>query len=59
MSEAETITANMRSRAQRCRRLAAAITDDRARQTLEKMAEEIEADLARLTGGSRDTGPDE
>ena len=39
---------NMRERAGRCRRLARGLTDDRARDALLKMAEEIEADISRL-----------
>jgi len=50
--EDKIVASNIRSRAERCRRLAAAITDDRARRILLAMAEEMEADLARLSGGS-------
>ena len=42
---------NMRGRAAQCRRLANAILDRRAAETLLKMAEEIEADIQRLEGG--------
>jgi hypothetical protein len=52
--EDKIVASNIRSRAERCRRLAAAITDDRARGILLTMAEEMEADLARLSAGSPD-----
>lgn len=39
---------NMRARAQQCRRLANALTDRRAAQILLQMAEEVEADIAKL-----------
>lgn len=39
---------NMRARAEQCRRLARALTDRRASDILLKMAEEVEADIARL-----------
>ncbi|HEX6661557.1 MAG TPA: hypothetical protein VF067_06795 [Sphingomicrobium sp.] len=42
------VLANMRARAQQCRRLAGALTDNRAASVLLKMAEEIEADIVRL-----------
>lgn len=42
------IVANMRARAEQCRRLAEALTDRRASAVLLKMAEEVEADIARL-----------
>jgi hypothetical protein len=45
------IIANMRARAEQCRRLAAALTDRRAADMLIKMAEEVEAELARLESG--------
>ena len=44
------ILANMRARAEQCRRLAAALTDRAAAAILLKMAEEVEADIARLEG---------
>ena len=42
------VVANMRERAQQCRRLAQALTDRRAAAVLLKMAEEVEADIAQL-----------
>ena len=42
------VVANMRMRAEQCRRLAAALTDRSAAAVLLKMAEEVEADIARL-----------
>jgi hypothetical protein len=42
------LIANVRDRVQRCRRLAAATTDRRAAEILLQMADEGEADLARL-----------
>ena len=39
---------NMRERVERCRRLAATITDSRAAAILTQMADEGEADIARL-----------
>ena len=45
----EDVIANMRGRVLRCRRLAASITDERTVQTLLGMANEIEADIERLT----------
>jgi hypothetical protein len=44
------VIANMRARADQCRRLADAVTDRRASEVLIKMAEEVEADIARLEG---------
>jgi len=44
------VIANMRARVEQCRRLAAALTDKRAAEVLLKMAEEGEADIARLEG---------
>jgi hypothetical protein len=41
--------ANMRDRAARCRRLAKATSDKQVAYTLVHMAEEIEADLQRLS----------
>jgi hypothetical protein len=40
--------ANIRSRIERCRRLAADTTDDRAAKILRDMANEGEVDLARM-----------
>lgn len=42
------LIANMRARAEQCRRLAQALTDRRAAEVLVKMAEEVEADIAKL-----------
>ena len=42
------VVENMRARAAPCRRLAGALTDRRAAAVLLKMAEEVEADIARL-----------
>ena len=39
---------NMRARAAQCRRLAGALTDRTAAAVLLKMAEDVEADIARL-----------
>jgi hypothetical protein len=47
MDKAELI-AKMRSRVERCARLAQSTTDDRAAAILRTMAEEGEADIARL-----------
>jgi len=44
------VVANMRARAAQCRRLADALTDRVAAAVLVKMAEEVEADIARLEG---------
>lgn len=44
------VIANMRARAEQCRRLAAALTDRSAADVLLKMAEEVESDIARLEG---------
>ena len=44
------IIANMRARAEQCRRLASALTDRGAASVLLKMAEEVEIDIARLEG---------
>jgi len=40
----------MEARAEQCRRLAGALTDRTAAAVLLKMAEEVEADIARLKG---------
>jgi hypothetical protein len=42
----------MRARAEQCRRLAGALTDNRAAEVLLKMAEEVEADIRRLEGSA-------
>ena len=44
----DTVIANIRSRIDRCRGLAAHMTDERTRSILEQMADEGEADIARL-----------
>jgi hypothetical protein len=49
----ETI-ANMRSRVERCRRLAKSINDIRTAAILRQMADEIEADIAMLERAERD-----
>jgi transposase len=46
----------MRARAEQCRRLAKAILDRSAAAVLLQMAEEVEADIARLESGE-ETGP--
>jgi hypothetical protein len=48
--EGPQVIANMRARAEQCRRLAAALTDRRSADMLLKMAEDVEADIARLEG---------
>lgn len=48
------IVANMRARAEQCRRLASALTDRGAATVLLKMAEEVEIDIARLEGAGGD-----
>jgi hypothetical protein len=49
--EDSTVIANMRARAEQCRRLAKAILDRSASAILLQMAEEVEADIKRLEGG--------
>jgi hypothetical protein len=49
--EDPTVIANMRARAEQCRRLAKAILDRSASTILLQMAEEVEADIKRLEGG--------
>ena len=49
--------ANMRARAEQCRRLAAALTDRTAAGVLLKMAEEVEDDIVRLEGRSEIPNP--
>jgi hypothetical protein len=44
------IVAHMRARVEQCRRLAQALTDKNAAAVLLKMADEGEADIARLEG---------
>src|SRR5690348_5590284 len=44
----EDVIENIRSRMERCRRLASMITDKKAIDVLEQMAREAEADIARL-----------
>jgi predicted nucleic acid-binding Zn-ribbon protein len=44
----EDVIANIRSRMERCRRLASMITDRRAIEVLEQMAREAEDDIGRL-----------
>ena len=48
MDENSQVIANMRARAEQCRRLAAALTDKPAADVLLKMAAEVDADIARL-----------
>jgi hypothetical protein len=55
--EDSSVIANMRARAEQCRRLAAALTDKTAAAVLLKMAEEVEADIARLEGRSEIPNP--
>jgi hypothetical protein len=53
----EDVVANIRARVERCRRLAASTTDRQVAAVLLQMAEEGDADLARLAG--RTESPDE
>jgi hypothetical protein len=46
--EDTSVIANMRARAEQCRRLAGALTDRSASAVLLKMAEEVEADILSL-----------
>jgi hypothetical protein len=55
--EKSAVVANMRARAEQCRRLANALTDRRAATILLNMAEEIEADIARLESGTPSPPP--
>lgn len=48
----EDVVANIRSRVERCRRLAASTTDRQTAAVLTQMAEEGEADLEQLLSGS-------
>lgn len=54
----EEFVANIRSRVERCRRLAASTTDRRTAAVLLQMAEEGEADLAQLESGSGEQNDD-
>jgi hypothetical protein len=45
------VIANMRARAEQCRRLAKAQTDRRSAEVLIRMAEEVEQDIAILEAG--------
>ena len=49
----EQVIANMRARVEQCRRLARGIGDPKTVEILTKMAEEIEADIARLMKRSK------
>lgn len=53
----EDVVANIRARVERCRRLAASTTDRQVAALLLQMAEEGDADLARLA--AEDGSPDE
>lgn len=44
---------NMRARIEKCRRLAKNINDPRTTEALQRMADEAEADLARLEADDR------
>lgn len=48
----EEVIENIRSRAERCKRLASMITDKRAIEVLREMAREAEADIERLKQGA-------
>ena len=60
---ANELIAHMRARVDQCRRLAAMITDEKAAAILRRMAEDGEADIARIEAGesgnetSREQGP--
>ena len=49
--------ANMRARVAQCRRLAASITDARAAAILRQMADEGDADIARIEAAAADSTP--
>jgi len=49
---------HMRARIDQCRRLAKYINDPRTTEALLRMADEGEADLAKLEGGDFDLPPD-
>ena len=53
------VIAHMRARVEQCRRLAEALTDKGASAVLLKMAEEAEADIARLEDRDGDGDGDE
>jgi hypothetical protein len=57
-NDKEKVLGHMAERADQCRRLGKSINDDRARDILLQMAEEIEADMRRLRDGEEpgDTG---
>ena len=46
------VVENMRARAEQCRRLAKAILDRSAAAVLDKMADDVEADIQRLESGA-------
>lgn len=46
------VIGRMRARVEQCRRLAAALTDTKAAVALQNMADEVEADIARLEASS-------
>lgn len=48
--------ANMASRVEQCRRLAKSTTDERTAKILLKIAEEGEADIARMVAEGRELG---
>ena len=54
----EDVVANIRSRVERCRRLAASTTDRQTAAVLLQMAEEGEADLEQLQSGSAEQRDD-
>jgi len=56
----EDIVSNIRSRVERCRRLAASTTDRQVAAVLLQMAQEGEADIEQLTAeaGRQDDSPD-
>ena len=56
----EDIVSNIRSRVERCRRLAASTTDRQVAAVLLQMAQEGEADIEQLTAeaGQQDDSPD-
>jgi hypothetical protein len=49
--------ANLRARVAQCRRLAASITDARAAAILRQMADEGDADIARIEAAAADSAP--
>ena len=49
--------ANMRARVAQCRRLAASITDARAAAILRQMADEGDADIARIEAAAANAAP--